>query len=751
MQIFRNRPLALSCAVLAIVAALIYPLGTLFKILLLILFFLLGLLMVIRASLRHACGARDATLILCLAFACAAIVGSLLFFDVDVRSYQEKEGESVTAEGFVLDHIRTSPGDSVFLIQTEKLDGINTQKKILLKCDYLSSLQVGDRFRLTGTVVRPEKSLDKREDMSVYSDGAIGILTCARQEDCSILDGKRHFFKARIAEYNGRLSDRLQQNIGGESGALASAFLLGNRDALSGDTTLAFRRSGVSHLLALSGLHISILIGFLELFFRKLYIPKRIRAILIPFFAVAYLLLTGCAVSTLRAILMLCVLYLAFLFGEAYDSVTSIFTVLALILLASPYAILDVSMWLSFLASLGILIFLPALAEFLRKLELYKYLSRFWRKCIWGISTAVAVGLFANAMILIPSAIFFGSTSLFSVPLTLLLSPLLSLVLFISAVSLIFPWATPIHAVSTILLKLLVVAVDKCSRIPNATVFLNGTFTILLLILLFVALTVCSVCHIQKKRWLLLPILLSGAVLFAGYADKIPKKEGVQVSYMISEHGNESIFFSYGKTCTLVDISDGSLTEIPDILEELERLRCTELDTLVLTHVHPKMTAYLYVLSSNILIRNLLLPMPLSEQEAAIASRIAEEATLHGIAVSYGNGQAPNVEILSMGRADSNGIESSVWFALRVRDTVLTYIGQGALESDRRSEAVNLLYSSDVAILGEHGAKSTEKTRLPSNLPCSVLIYSSYEIAAAYPPSNALKETHVGPYRFFCK
>ncbi len=751
MQVFQNRPLALGCALLTIVSALVYPLETVTKLLLLILSVIIGAVIVIDAIRRRTCGAACATSILCIVCICAALVGSLLFFDTDVKRYQEKDGKTVAVEGVVLDRIRVTPGESIFLIQSEELDGTNAKKKLLLRCEYLSSLQIGDRFRLTGTVVRPQKALGQREDLSVYSEGAIGILSCASHDDCSIFDEEYRSVRFKIANCNNQLSDRLRRNIGGEEGNLASALLLGNRDTLSSDTALAFRRSGVSHLLALSGLHISILIGFFELIFRKFYIPKKIRAILIPILAVGYLFLTGCAVSTLRAVLMLCVLYLAFLFGEAYDSITSIFTVLAFILLISPYAILDVSMWLSFLASLGILLFVPALAEFLRKLELYKYCSRFTRRCIWGCSTAIAVGLFANSMILIPSAIFFGSTSLFSVPFTLILSPFLSLILFVCALSLGFPWATPIHTLASFLLKGMERSVALCSRIPNGTVLLDGPIAILILILLFVALTVCAVCRIQKKRWLLLPIFLSAAVLFVGYADVLPKKNGVHVSYLTSAGENESVLISYGKTCTLVDISDGSLAEIPNILDELEELRCTELDTLILTHAHPKVTAYLNVLSSYILIRNIILPNPVSEEEAAIWGRIEQEAVSHGITVFYGNKAAPNVEILFMGRPASDTVEKPVWFALRIKETVLSYIGQGALESDLRSEAVHLLYSSDIAILGEHGRQAVTPAHLPRNLPCSLLIYSSYEVAAAYPPVDALKQTSVGSYRFFCK
>jgi hypothetical protein len=66
------------------------------------------------------------------------------------------------------------------------------------------------------------------------------------------------------ARLQSALSLRLRQSMGDEPGALCAALLLGDRSALSQDVTLQFRRSGVSHLLALSGMHLGILMAMVS-------------------------------------------------------------------------------------------------------------------------------------------------------------------------------------------------------------------------------------------------------------------------------------------------------------------------------------------------------------------------------------------------------------------------------------------------------------------------------------------------------
>ena len=165
-----------------------------------------------------------------------------------------------------------------------------------------------------------------------------------------------------------------------------------------------------------------ILIGFAELLLRKMRLPKLVRSILIPLLALGYLCLTGFSLSTVRAVLMACVLYLAFLSRARYDSFTALCAALMLILFVTPYAVWDLSLWMSFLAAAAIVIFSPACQKFLEERK------QNWRLPMWcfspvrGFLTALFVGVIANLGLLLLSAVTFGELSILSVPVTMLLS-----------------------------------------------------------------------------------------------------------------------------------------------------------------------------------------------------------------------------------------------------------------------------------------------------------------------------------------
>ena len=164
---------------------------------------------------------------------------------------------------------------------------------------------------------------------------------------------------------------------------------------------------------------------------------KRLSRIIASLLLTA-MLLTGCSPSTARAVLMLCVLYVSFLLREDYDSFTALGAAMMGILILSPNAVLDLSLWMSFSAAAAIVIFVPIITDLFGEASRLSGLPKFLEKLLRAIITALIVGVAANAAILPLSAYFFGQTSVFSVGLTLLLSPILTPILALSAICLFF-------------------------------------------------------------------------------------------------------------------------------------------------------------------------------------------------------------------------------------------------------------------------------------------------------------------------
>lgn len=147
--------------------------------------------------------------------------------------------------------------------------------------------------------------------------------------------------------------------------ALLSALLLGSRGLLSAEEKEAFREAGVAHLLALSGLHVGILVGggwFLLGLFR---VPRAWRyAVLIPLVGL-YVLIGGLRVSLLRAAIMFGVLGIFWILWERgwvvrswLDPLQGLALAAIVVLLIWPWSALDAAFQLSFSATFGIVLLL---------------------------------------------------------------------------------------------------------------------------------------------------------------------------------------------------------------------------------------------------------------------------------------------------------------------------------------------------------------------------------------------------------
>ena len=105
---------------------------------------------------------------------------------------------------------------------------------------------------------------------------------------------------------------------------VVTAMLLGDRSALDSEIKELYQQNGIGHILAISGLHISILSMALYRLFQKLCLPRPIPFCLIVFFLFLYGIMTGFSVSTSRAIIMMCMFLLAKEIGRSYDTITAL-------------------------------------------------------------------------------------------------------------------------------------------------------------------------------------------------------------------------------------------------------------------------------------------------------------------------------------------------------------------------------------------------------------------------------------------
>ena len=162
-------------------------------------------------------------------------------------------------------------------------------------------------------------------------------------------------FLLDMREKFGKIFDK----AAGESAPVFRAIVLGDKGELAPETKMRYQMAGIIHILAISGLHISVLgVGLYELLMRT-GLGIRLAGMVSLTVMLGYGIMTGGGVSTMRAVIMFLVSVGAKLLGRIYDMQTALSLAAVLILLDAPAYLLDGGFWLSFGAVTGVGIIAP--------------------------------------------------------------------------------------------------------------------------------------------------------------------------------------------------------------------------------------------------------------------------------------------------------------------------------------------------------------------------------------------------------
>lgn len=143
-------------------------------------------------------------------------------------------------------------------------------------------------------------------------------------------------------------------NLPGEEAGIISAMVLGDKSELDSDTKDLFKLSGLAHILAISGLHISVVGMSIYRLLRKRGTPFGVAGVVSSVLVILYGMLTFGGVSTIRAVVMFLIMILADILGEGYDSLSAIGASMIYVLIMYPYTVNSAGFVFSFGAVIGI-------------------------------------------------------------------------------------------------------------------------------------------------------------------------------------------------------------------------------------------------------------------------------------------------------------------------------------------------------------------------------------------------------------
>ena len=154
-----------------------------------------------------------------------------------------------------------------------------------------------------------------------------------------------------------------QKLLGEKNGATASAMVLGRKKGMDSEVKALYQGAGISHLLAISGLHLSLIGAGLFGLLKKVRLPVALSAGISTWILIVYAQLTGMGISTRRALVMFLLFLAAGLLKRTPDLPTSLAVAALLLLVPKPQRILDAGFQLSFSAVLGIAGMIPVLQD----------------------------------------------------------------------------------------------------------------------------------------------------------------------------------------------------------------------------------------------------------------------------------------------------------------------------------------------------------------------------------------------------
>lgn len=168
-------------------------------------------------------------------------------------------------------------------------------------------------------------------------------------------------FDSYIYKLHKKIKNMYETILPLKEASVLEAMLLGDKQNLDTSVKETYRKSGISHILAISGLHISIISALLWLILDTLKLNKRVSSTIILTVLIVYCIFTGNSVSTTRAVIMIGIVLFGNIIYYQSDIYTSIVTAAFVLLIYQPLYLYDVGFQLSFGAVISIIVLSPVL------------------------------------------------------------------------------------------------------------------------------------------------------------------------------------------------------------------------------------------------------------------------------------------------------------------------------------------------------------------------------------------------------
>ena len=612
------------------------------------------------------------------------------------------------------------------------ISGVKLLNKINVRIKYGERLGLayGDIIKLNGPLSLADSAMNPGNfDYRKYleSQGVCALMYTDITKISSVKSGRLNgFYNIRT-----KLTKRIFKYLPHNEASLINALVTGSKNEMADSIEEFFKRSGVYHIVAVSGLHLNMFIIFLSYLYIKLPVKtrqKQLIMIIVNTLGMVFLLMfTGYGVSIKRAAIMGLILCIAPFANREYSPIHALLTAMAVILFTEPYAYKDVSFQLSFLATAGIV----TASSIIRKYQIHNRKFAFIIENIlitgfsWIFTFPSTVNAFHGVSLV---TLISNMTILLFVPVLLAFAYIFAIICILGIKSL----CTFAACIVIVPAKAVILLAELFSSIPNAYIPMSQagmlliTAEIILLALVFRSIKTDS----RKHLCTLMCLIIIANSLFVLYNKNRGKCE---LDFINVGQGECAIIRTPHGRSIMVDCGSDSVNNLyqNNVMPYMDYEGIYKIDFAIITHYHSDHTSGIIPMIEDGRIKTLILPDRLTaDDEDKTAQQIIKAAVNADVPITFLSDEhtleidsESEIEFMNpekRTRADAN--EASFVFKFTCYDTSVLFTGD--IEELSQCRLLEKDIKSDILKVPHHGGYSTLSDNFAEAVRCKYAVIS---------------------------
>lgn len=476
---------------------------------------------------------------------------------------------------------------------------VRNNKKILINIKMaqdIPSIKYGDSLYIEGEFKKPEEARNYKGYNYKQYLKTKKIIGTVELEKAKILKSSNGSFIHNIQKY---IKDTINGTLTDEEGNLLLAILLGDKDKLSEDIQESFKTSNLSHMLAVSGAHVSYIILGLTYVLQNSIIGKKNEKIVCIIFLLVFMAITNFTPSVTRACIMAVLTLFSGIIYRKSDVYTNISVAALITLIFNPYSLLDLGFQLSYGGTIGIIIFIKRIQEKKSNSKVINYIKQM-----------ALVSIYANIIIIPIMMYHFNTVSFTFIISNIMASPILGIIvitgfLFIIASITVKPLTRLIAIFIKPILSILIKISQICSKLPFSNILVVTPY--MFNVISYYAIILYCIKSKKNNKCKIIICLLIVLILINFIIYIFPQK--LRIFFIDVGQGDSTLIITPDKKTVLIDGGGSDSFDVGEkvLLPYLLDRRILKIDYVLISHFDTDHCGGILTIMEKVKVKNIII------------------------------------------------------------------------------------------------------------------------------------------------